>query len=160
MHSYKKCRYTIFVFEINNCIHCILYDGAGCDVELLLIVYLWRWFGTMGGVNGPVVLLEIDKSMHKSSVVNFLWDNYGLHQGSFVIMNKNSYVNDVTWTRGVGVLGPRIIKTTVSSVSLIFICYYTLLTPHPPCSGSNWYPQCRELLWHWPCLLEPSHGRK
>ena len=49
-----------------------------------------------------------------------------------MIMNKNSYVNDVTWTRGVGVLGPRIIKTTVSSVSLIFICYYTLLTPHPP----------------------------
>ena len=29
-------------------------------------------FGTMGGVNGPVVLFEIDKSMHKSSVVNFL----------------------------------------------------------------------------------------
>ena len=53
--------------------------------------------GTAGDVNIPVVLLASVKSIHKRFIGDFLSDNFGLPEASRVVLNKNSYADDVTW---------------------------------------------------------------
>ena len=85
----------------------------------------------MGGVIGPFVFLESGNSIHKILVGNYLSDNYRLTNISCIIINKNSYMDGVTWDKVVEVLAPQISKMLVSVVSLLFIFMINVKTLSP-----------------------------
>ena len=82
----------------------------------------------MGGVYGTVELLEMVYSIHNKSVGNNLQRIMGClkdYEGLWGIMNKNSYIDDMTWSNMVDVFTPYINEMVVSVVTYLFIFYYT-----------------------------------
>ena len=83
--------------------------------------------GSAAGVNGPVIFMAKGKKVHQSLRGNNLVTKYRLKEGSCVITNKTTYMDDKTWSKVVKVVAPGIRKMAVSNVAFFYI-FYSLLT--------------------------------
>ena len=78
-------------------------------------------------MNGPVIFLEKGKNLHPTLIGKNLVTKYGLPEGSRVIPNKASYMDNGTWSKVVKVVAPGIIKMAVSNVAFFYLFYYLLI---------------------------------
>ena len=82
-------------------------------------------------MNGPVIFLAKGTKVHPRLRGKNLVTEYGLPEGSFVIPNKASYMDDKTWEKVVKVAAPGIRKIAVSNVAFVFSnLFSTYLTLH------------------------------
>ena len=75
-------------------------------------------------MNGTVIFLAKGKKVHPRLRVNNLVTKYGFPEGSCVIPNKASYMDDETWSKVVKVVAPGIRKMKLSNVVCFFLFYY------------------------------------
>ena len=75
-------------------------------------------------MNGTVIFLEKGKKVHPRLRVNNLVTKYGFPEGSCVIPNKASYMDDETWSKVVKVVAPGIRKMKLSNVVCFLLFYY------------------------------------
>ena len=71
--------------------------------------------GNTGGANDPVLSLESGKIINKG-FIRFFQKNVGLLEGSCIILNKTSYVDDAKWANVVKVLLDPQVCNIISSV--------------------------------------------
>ena len=71
-------------------------------------------------MNGPVVFLGNGTNVTPRLRGNNLVTIYGLPEGSYVITNKSSYMNDDTWMKVVKVLSPSNRKMKAINVACVF----------------------------------------
>ena len=87
--------------------------------------------GSAAGVNVPVIFLANGKKVYTRLRDNNLVTKYGFPEGSSVIPNEASYMDDKIWVKVVKVVAPGIIKMAVSNVAFVCsILFYTYLTLH------------------------------
>ena len=72
-------------------------------------------FGTMCGVNYPVVFLINVNSRYNRFISYFLSDYFIFSEGYYVIMNKNSYMDDVALDKVSEILNSHILKIMISA---------------------------------------------
>ena len=72
--------------------------------------------------------------MDKICFGNITFDDYGCPKGYCIITNKTSFMDDVTWTKVVGIFISNITKMEL--YALIFICCDTCYPPPPPLQKS------------------------
>ena len=81
-------------------------------------------------MNGPVIFLEKGKKVNPRIRGIKLVTRYGLPEGSYMIPNKSSYMDDDTWEKLVKVAAPGIRKMKVSNVAcvspILFSIYLTI----------------------------------
>ena len=86
--------------------------------------------GDAAGVNGPVIFLEKRTKVGPRLRGNNLVTKYGFPEGSCVVPNKASYMDDETWAKVVKVVAPGIIKMNVSNIAcvspILFSIYLTI----------------------------------
>ena len=83
-------------------------------------------------MNGPVIFLAKGEKVHPRLRDNNLVNKYGLPEGSCVIPNKATYMDDKTWANVVKLVAHGIRKMAVSNVfffDIFILCLsnYTLL---------------------------------
>ena len=82
-------------------------------------------------MNAPVIFMAKGGKLHPRLRGTNLVTRYGLPEGSFVIPNKVSYVDDETWSKLVKVVAPGIRKMKASNFSYDFTILFSIyLTIH------------------------------
>ena len=69
--------------------------------------------GSAAGTHGPVIFLLKGTEVNQLFTKKKLQENYGLPEGSCVLMNENAYMDDETWERVVDILAPALRKLKV-----------------------------------------------
>ena len=86
------------------------HDKNICDNRLSITVLRC---GSAASTHTPVVFIMSGKVVPRIFTGNRLHKNYGLPEGSCVLVNDNAYMDDATWVKTVDVLAPAIRKLPI-----------------------------------------------